>query len=132
MRLKSLHTDFVVSLISAVLGVLICLVILQLYGGSVPSNHEVTQETIQVSAYFRNGKLVVSITNLGRKEVEVQMVFLEGKGYMDFDLLVDVPIAPGETREIETDIMQPESSGRYTVRVRLSNGQTVDTYVIVR
>jgi len=121
-----------VGVISVVLGVLISLAILQLQTGDVLGDYEDSQEVIQATAYFRNGKLVVVIANLGSEEVGVQMIFLEGRNYMDFDMFVNAAIAPGERTEIETDIMMPESSGRYTVRIRLTNGQTVDCTVDVK
>lgn len=93
---------------------------------------EGVQESIQATAYFRNGKLVVTIANPGSREVEVQMIFLEGRGYMDFDMFINAVVAPGEKTEIETDIVKPEQSGMYTVRIRLSNGQTIDCKVNVR
>mgnify|MGYP000023413931 CR=1 FL=1 len=130
--LRQLHVKYVVAVVSVVLGILISLVILQSQTGSVLGGFEDTQEVIQATAYFRNGKLIVTITNLGSREVEVQMIFLEGRNYMDFDMFINAVIAPGERTEIETDIMQPESPGRYTVRIKLSNGQTVDCSVDVR
>ncbi len=132
MQLGRLHANYVVAAVSVILGILISLAILQLQTEDVLDGNGDVQEAIQATAYFRNGKLVVAITNLGSKEVGVQMIFLEGKNYMDFDMFINVVVAPGETTEIETDIMKPETSGKYTVRIRLSNGQTVDCTIDVR
>ena len=131
-RLKQIHVNYVVGVTSVVLGVLISLVILQTQLGSELGSGKDVQESIKATAYFKNEKLVVSITNLGSREVEVQMIFLEGRDYMDFDMFINEAIAPGEKTEIETDIMKPERSGIYTVRIRLSNGQTIDCRVNVR
>jgi len=121
-----------VGVVSVVLGVLISLAILQSQTEDVLGGGKGVQESIQATAYFRNGKLVVTIANLGSRGVEVQMIFLEDKDYMDFDMFINAAIAPGEKTEIETDIMKPERSGTYTVRIRLSNGQTIDCKVNVR
>ena len=131
-RLRQLHVNYVVGVVSVVLGVLISLAILQLQTGGVLGGGEGVQEVIQATAYFRNGKLVVTIANPGSREVEVQMIFLEGRDYMDFDMFINAAVAPGEKTEVETDIVKPESSGKYTVRIRLSNGQTIDCSVNVR
>jgi len=132
MKLKHLRINLVVAIISVVLGLIISIIILQMYGGKSMEGHEASQKSVFVDAYFRDGKLVLLITNLEDKEIKLQMVFLESSGYMDFDMLVGESVAPGETKEIETDIMQPETSGKYEVRIRLTDGRIIETYVIVR
>ncbi|MBS7640640.1 MAG: hypothetical protein QXJ19_03255 [Candidatus Bathyarchaeia archaeon] len=122
---------YIVALASMLLGVLVGLLIIQDYAGrgiGLCGNH---QEEFQLKAEFRNGRLVVSITNLGSSEVEVQMVFLEGRDYIDFEAPINVPVKPGDTVEIRTEIMQPDG-GTCTVRVKLSNGRTLDCKIAAR
>lgn len=122
-------TPYIMMLASIVLGSLIGSLILRGYMGKGEVFHKNPQESFQVTAYFKDDKLIVSITNLGAYEVEVQMIFIEGQNYIDFDTPLLV-VKPNETIEVKTDIMKP-NPGIYTVKVRLSNGQTINHKVTV-
>lgn len=122
---------YIVALASMLLGALVSLFIIQEYVSKGIGIYGNPQEEFQLKAEFRNGRLVVSITNLGSSEVEVQMVFLEGRNYIDFEAPINVLVKPGDTAEIRTEIMQP-NGGTYTVRVKLSNGRTLDCKVTAR
>lgn len=121
---------YVITLISIVLGVLMGFLILEEHMVGETGFHKNPQESLRLTAYFKNDKPVVSITNLGSGEVEVQMIFLEGQNYMDFDTPVDLTVKPNETVETKTDIVKPKP-GTYTVKVRLSNGQTISCKIMV-
>jgi len=124
-----IQRTYVIVLASIVLGVIASLMIFQEYLGSGVSAFTSSREDLQLTAHFRDGRLIVTIANLGSNEVEVQIIFLEGRNYVDFDTLPDAVVKPGEVKEIKTDIMQPEK-GTYNVRVKLSNGKTVSCKVI--
>lgn len=119
-----------ITLSSLILGALIGLLILQEHLSEGAIFNKNSQESLQLNAYFKNDRLVVSITNLGNSEVEIQIVFLEGQNYIDFDAPINLMVKSGETAEIQTDIMKPKP-GTYTVKVRLSNGQTINCKITV-
>jgi len=119
----------VIILASIVLGIIASLMIFHGYVGRGVSVFVGPREDLQLTAHFRNGRLIVTIANLGSNEVEVQMIFLEGRNHIDFDAPLDAVVKPGEIKEIKTDMMQPEK-GTYNVRVKLSNGKTVSCKVI--
>lgn len=120
-----MQKPYIIMLASIVLGSLIGFLILQEHIGEGEVFHKIPQGNLQLAAYFKDDKLMVSITNLGVYEIEVQMIFIEGQNYIDFDTPLNLVVKPNETIEIKTDIMKP-NPGTYTVKVRLSNGQTIN------
>lgn len=128
---NKIQVTSVILLFSTILGVTIGFLILQEETSKwTIYPHKASQENLQLTARFRNNKLVVFITNLGGSEVEIQIIFLEGNNYMDFDIPVNLAVKSGETAEIQTNIIQPDP-GTYTVKVRLSNGQTISCKITV-
>jgi len=83
------------------------------------------KQSIIAYAYFRNEQLVIQVRNLGNEEVEVSTVYLIGQKFMDYEMFVNEVIKPGETIEIETNIMKPAQRGTYTVKISFSNGLTI-------
>jgi hypothetical protein len=132
MRLRKPRTIYIVGLTSLILGILICLALLQTKPSSTSSVGRDVGEDIQITAYFRNDELVIIITNSGSTEIEVQMVLLEGKNYVDFDALINTVVNPGEKKEIKTNIIKPRNPGTYTVKIRLSNGRVINYNIVVR
>lgn len=127
--LRRTKAAYIVALISTVLGILIGLLIIHWYTGGEIGPHK--KMDFQLNASFQDGFLIVSITNLRGDEVIVEMIFLEGKDHIDFDMPNNVTIKPGETVSVRTSIMQPASRGLYIVRVKLSNGRMIHCKITV-
>lgn len=123
-NLSRIQAAHMILLASAVLGVSLGFMVAQTYSGEWMELFKRSREDLQVTAFFRNERLVVYITNLGSSRIEVQLIFLEGENYVDFEALTNVTVNPGETTEIQTNIMRPVR-GTYTLRIKLSDGRTI-------
>ena len=115
----------IIAISSTIIGLLLCLLVIRMPINNLEGSSENPKQSIIAYAYFRNEQLVIQVRNLGNEEVEVSTVYLIGQKFMDYEMLVNEVIKPGETIEIETNIMQPAQRGTYTVKISFSNGLTI-------
>lgn len=129
-RLGKLQKAHLMALVSVVLGALIGFTIMWGCAGGIGLN-ESSKEGFLLTAFFLNERLVISISSMSNSEVAVEIIFLEGMNYVDFEMPTNVLIKPGEKIELQTNIMQPTEKGIYVVKVKLSNGRILSCRVAV-
>jgi len=116
----------IIAISSTIIGLLLCLLVVQMPINNLEGSSENPKQPIVASAYFRDEELVVQVRNLGNQEVEVLAVYLIGQELVDYEMLINEVIKPGETIEIETNIIKPAQRGTYTVKISFSNGLTIE------
>jgi len=121
----------IITVSSIVVGFLLFLFIIARAPSTVNPDERMSSARILANATFRDEELVIHIRNLTDEEVEVSTVYLVSQNVIDYEMLVNKVIKPGEELEIETSIKQPTEKGTYKVRISLSNESTIECEVEV-